>query len=118
MNALTEFAFALGLLIVYDIPWLILIRGTFGSMIQSIQKEPLEVRFAPALVVYLALAYLVLQAKTIVEAFLMGAATYAVYDFTNLSTLQKWSPQIAIQDTLWGGVLFAAVRYTLNRFTK
>lgn len=118
MISLTQFAFALGLLIVYDIPWLLLIRGSFGSMIQSIQREPLEAKFLPTLVVYLALAYLILQTETMADAFFMGAATYAVYDFTNLATIKKWSPQIAVKDALWGGVLFAAVRYTLNHFTK
>ncbi len=46
----------------------------------------------------------------------MGAATYAVYDFTNLATLKNYDFSFAVVDTLWGGVLFAIVRFLLNRF--
>jgi uncharacterized membrane protein len=114
MNHFTEYVFALGLLIVFDIPWLLFIRHSFGNMIQSIQKQPLTVKFTPAIVVYFAMAYLVLETSTPLQAFFVGAAVYAVYEFTNLSTINKWSAQIAIQDTLWGGILFAAVRFFIN----
>jgi len=39
----------------------------------------------------------------------MGAAVYAVYDFTSLAILTKYSPTIAVADVLWGGVLFGTV---------
>ncbi len=69
----------------------------------------------PAAVVYIALGYLVLQTKTPLEAFYIGAATYAVYDFTNLATLKNYDFSFALVDSLWGGILFALVRFLLNR---
>ena len=73
-------------------------------------------RFGPALVVYVALAYLVYQVKTVQEAALLGAATYAVYDFTSMALLKKYELNVAIADTLWGGALFAIVFTLLKRF--
>ena len=40
----------------------------------------------------------------------MGLCTYAVYDFTNYSTLANYELQFAIADSIWGGVLFSIVR--------
>jgi uncharacterized membrane protein len=45
----------------------------------------------------------------------MGAAVYAVYDFTNLAMFKNYTLSFALMDTLWGGALFALVRYALNR---
>jgi uncharacterized membrane protein len=73
-------------------------------------------RFGPALIVYIALAYLIYQVKTIQEAALLGAATYAVYDFTQLFTFDKYPFEFAIADTLWGGTLMAVTWSIATRF--
>lgn len=86
------------------------------AMIQRIQGSPLNLRYVPAAVVYAAMAYLLLLTKTPLEAFYLGAATYAVYDFTNLATLKNYDFSFALVDTLWGGILFALARFLLNRF--
>lgn len=104
------------LLLVLDLPWLMLTQPWVGSMIRGIQKAPLEVQWAPALVVYLALGYLLTIPKTVTDAFAMGAATYAVYDFTNLATLRGYKPEFAVADSVWGGVLFAGAKWIKSRF--
>ena len=103
------------ILLVVDIPWLTVSSSYFGPMLQRIQGSPLELRYLPALVVYVALAYLVLQVKTTLQAFYTGAAVYAVYDFTNLATIKKYDLSFAIADTLWGGVLFALTHFILKK---
>jgi len=103
------------LLGVIDLPWLLLIGETAQKLVHRIQGSDLTLKFLPAFVVYLALAYLVLQVETPMEAFKMGVATYAVYDFTNLAMFKNYTFSFALMDTLWGGVLFATVRYALNR---
>jgi hypothetical protein len=45
--------------------------------------------------------------KSLKQAAASGMAVYAVYDFTNLLTFKDYTLSFAIQDTLWGGVLFA-----------
>lgn len=85
-----------------------------GKMFRSIQGAPIQVIWWAALIVYVALAYLVLQTKEPIEAFGLGLATYAVYDFTNLATLRGYEPWFAVMDSLWGGVLFYLTRTVLN----
>jgi uncharacterized membrane protein len=99
------------LFIVCDLPWLYASSSTVQPMIKKIQGGmPLEIRWAAAAPVYLALAYLIQLPKSTAEAGLVGLSTYAIYDFTNLSTLRDYSLEFAIADSLWGGILFMIVR--------
>jgi uncharacterized membrane protein len=109
------FGTAVLLLIVFDLPWLLFIGENAQKLVLRIQGSDLQLRFAPAFVVYLALAYIVMQAKTPLEAFKLGVAVYAVFDFTNLAMFKNYSLQFAIMDSLWGGVLMALVRAALDR---
>ena len=114
-RALHIYGTAVLLLAFFDLPWLLMIGETAQKLILRIQGSDLQLRFVPAFVVYLALAYLVLQVETPLEAFKMGVATYAVYDFTNLAMFKNYTLSFALMDSLWGGILFASVRYALNR---
>lgn len=84
-------------------------------MILQIQGSPLEMKFWAAGVVYIAMAFLLLQMKSPQEAFYFGAATYAVYDFTNLATLKNYDPKFAVADSLWGGILFSIAHTALEK---
>ena len=103
------------LLLLFDIPWLMVSGPYVKSMIQRIQDSALQVQYIPAIIVYLAMAYLILQTNTPLQAFYTGMATYAVYDFTNLATLKNYDFSFALLDSLWGGTLFAITRFVLNR---
>lgn len=116
MNFARNLAIAAVLLFLFDLPWLMVSGPYVQTMIKSIQGTPLRMQYLPAVVVYVAMAYLLLQTSKPMDAFYVGAATYAVYDFTNLATLTNYSPAFAIVDSLWGGILFAIVRTVLNRF--
>ena len=72
-------------------------------------------RLWPAIVVYIALGYLLLQQTSVLGAALSGSAIYAVYDFTNLAVFKNYTVSFAIQDTLWGGVLFAGAFLVLDK---
>ena len=97
-----------GLLLVDSI-WLFTTGPSVLRMTERIQGGPVSFRIAPAVLVYVALAYLVLQVKTLTQAVLTGMATYAVYDMTNYTLLTNYSPVVAVADTVWGGVLFGVV---------
>ena len=105
------------IIFIIDLPWLMIGSKTSKAMIQDIQRAPLSVRYLPSLVVYLALGYLIQIPKSSWEAFYLGSATYAVYDFTNYATLNKYSLQFAITDSLWGGVLFT-IAYNVGKSMK
>ena len=108
MNILNYILVAL-LFVAVDSIWLFLGSGLSQSMISAIQGAPLTLRYLPAVVVYIALAYLVTIPNNNTEAFLLGLSTYAIYDFTNYSTLNKYSLKFALMDSLWGGVLMTVV---------
>ena len=97
------------LFIAVDSIWLIGGSSLSSRMVQDIQGSPITIRFLPAVIVYVALAYLVSIPKTSKEAFLLGLSTYAIYDFTNYAILKKYSLQFALMDTIWGGILMTIV---------
>ena len=103
------------LLVIFDLPWLFLIGDTAQKLILSIQGSDIKLRYIPALVVYIALAYIVTKVETVMEAFKMGVAVYAVYDFTNLAMFKNYTLSFAIMDSIWGGILLASVRHALDR---
>lgn len=99
-----------------DLFWL-LTGGIYASrMTERIQGSPLKMRYGSAIIVYIFLAYMLLQTKSAKEAFLYGAAIYGVYDFTNHALLDQYDWKFAIADTLWGGVLFVVARHLLKAF--
>lgn len=102
------------LLIALDIPWLWATSQGSLAMFEKIQGVPVRFLLWPAVIVYIALAYLLLQQTSIQGAFLNGAAVYAVYDFTNLAILKDYKVEFAVMDTLWGGTLFALAHYILS----
>jgi uncharacterized membrane protein len=106
------------LLIIGDMPWLATVGRYAMKMVEQIQDQPIKFKWWAAAVVYLALGYLVMITKSITEAGITGAAVYAVYDFTNLATFTNYSPLIAVADSIWGGILFAGVKWTIGHLDK
>lgn len=101
-------------LLFVDLFWL-LTGGIYArAMTERIQGEAVSFRYVGAVIVYLALAYLLLETSSYQQAFLFGLATYAVYDFTNYALFEKYDWKFAIADSVWGGVLFVCTRYLLK----
>jgi len=114
MNQLYSLIKTAGVLFLVDIFWLAT-GGIYGrKMIELIQGQPIQLRFVSAIIVYLFLAYMLLQTKSANEAFLYGVSIYGVYDFTNHAVFQQYDWKFAIADTLWGGVLFVLARHLLK----
>jgi uncharacterized membrane protein len=99
-----------------DIFWLAT-GGIFARrMTERIQGKPIEFRFVSAVIVYILLAYMLLETTSAKQAFMYGVAIYGVYDFTNHALLDQYDWKFAIADTLWGGVLFVVARHLLKAF--
>ena len=105
------------LIALLDLPWLLFNMNTFNQIVSDIQGGKLA-KFKPAagIPVYLALAYLVGRASSITDAFLIGAATYAVYDFTVVFAFTDYPISTAVADIIWGGVLLAAAYWMVKKF--
>lgn len=103
-------------LFLIDLFWLATGGIFFRAMVERIQGRPLEARIISAAIVYLLLAYMVLEAKSYQQAFLFGICVYGVFDFTNLAIFSDYDWRIAVADTLWGGILLAFGRYLIQAF--
>lgn len=107
---------AAAILFLVDIFWL-LTGGIYARrIIERIQGMPMEMRYISAAVVYIALAYLLLQTTSMKHAFLTGVSVYAVYDFTNYATFENYDWKFGVADSIWGGVLFVVARHLLKAF--
>ncbi len=99
-----------------DIVWL-MTGGIYArKMTERIQGSPLQMRYLSAVIVYMFLAYMLLQTTSYKQAFLYGISIYAVYDFTNHALLENYDWKFAIADSLWGGILFVLARHVLKTF--
>ena len=117
MNDLLKLVSLAGLLILVDLPWLFIQGGVVQDIVSDIQADrPMNVRLWAGAPVYLALAYLLTQVTSAPRAFLAGLATYAVYDFTQLVTFDKYPLWFAMADSMWGGVLMALVWWIGSHF--
>jgi uncharacterized membrane protein len=110
MNDALKLLSLAGLLVLVDLPWLYIQGPVVQDIIRDIQADrSMNVRLWAGGPVYLALAYLLTQVTSAPRAFLAGLATYAVYDFTQVVTFDKYPLWFAMADSLWGGVLMALV---------
>jgi uncharacterized membrane protein len=116
MNAVARFFIVAVLMVLIDLPWLRLIGDKYSSLVRKIQGgSDARMRPLPGVVVYLALAFLVLKTKSLKDAFLTGAAVYAVYDFTVMAVFKDYTLGMAVADTIWGGILFTLTRFLLDQ---
>ena len=97
------------LYVLVDLPWLWLNSEYVKNMMEDIQQQAFVFKVWAAVPVYVALAFLVSRANSRGEAFGLGLACYAVYDWTNLSTLAQYSWRFALADSFWGGILTCVV---------
>ena len=107
------------LLISIDAVYLYSIKNIFTKQISSIQGSPLQMNIYGAIVCYIFLVfglnYFILNDnKSVMDAFILGIVIYGVYETTNLALFKKWSINVALLDTLWGGILFALTTYIIK----
>jgi uncharacterized membrane protein len=103
-------------LLILDGTYIYTNKSIFQDTVVNIQRVVMQVKPIPAIFVYLLLVfvinYFIIQKnRTPLEAFLLGLCIYGIYEGTNYAMFKKWTLQIAMMDTLWGGILFSATTY-------
>lgn len=110
--------------ILIDIFYLKLISSKFSKMISNIQGYPIKFKLYSAIITYILMSYglkiLVIDTKNSLnekfkKAFLLGVVVYGVFDFTNLTIIDKWQLELSIMDMIWGGILFVLTVYFDNK---
>jgi len=92
----------------------------YSKLINKIQNTPLQLRFYSAIIVYILIFIMWVVfiynnkdnyslKENIGRAFLLGATTYGIYDFTNYAIFKNWTLPISIMDMIWGGILYSIV---------
>ena len=85
------------------------IHSTFLKETMERIQGPIRVRYLPAAFVYVCLTLLVYKLiqyrVSDLDAFLLGACVYGIYEGTNYAILNGWPPYLFFVDTLWGGLL-------------
>ena len=105
-----------GIILLIDLFW-IATGGIYArSIAERIQGDALEIRYLPAAITYLLLAYMLLETKSYKQAFMYGVCIYGVYDFTTMALFKGYDWKFALADTLWGGLLFVSARWMLKAF--
>lgn len=101
------------LVLLIDGTYLSLTSGPFKSMVSRIQGTPFQMNIYGAILSYIAIVVLIVMftpGRKWWEVWILGAATYGLFDATNYAIFSKYNKWIAIQDTLWGGTLFLLVK--------
>ena len=106
-----KLAIIAGCLLGLDACYLTLLKSHFMEMVRKVQGSELTVRYTSAIACYVFLVgglyYFILKdRRSPVDAFLFGLVVYGVYDTTTYALLKNWRLELAVIDTLWGGVLF------------
>ena len=108
------------LFILIDSIYLKLVSPLFNKLINNIQGSDIKLRFDGALYAYICIVfvfnYFILNKNgTLLDAFLLGFLTYGIYEGTNRAIFSKWSLDVMIIDSLWGGILFSLVYSIIKR---
>ena len=115
-----------------DYIWIgIIYKNKYMNAIASVQGSELTVRYGSAIVVYLAIATMIIvwilprveavtknKSDLMMNSFkyggLLGGLSYAIFNFTNNAIFKNWTLETAIVDTLWGSFLTGATTYVLT----
>ena len=113
------------LLVIVDAAYLKTISPEYSKMMIKIQGSDLKMKLEAAIVVYIAIIavwYFFIYREmdknsvrdNVIRAAVLGSCTYAIFDFTNLAIFDNYRLDLAIMDSIWGGVLFGLSTFLLH----
>jgi uncharacterized membrane protein len=105
--------------IIIDVPVLMYVnKDTYLVNFRNINNGEIDftrLKIISVLICYLIMAfglyYFSVKEKNILNALILGFIIYGIYNATNYATINKYSLNVAITDTLWGSTLFTIVSY-------
>ena len=114
MNVIAPIVGTTGTILAGDLLWLTLRQAYHKQLFQEVQGSPLQLRWLAAIPVYallvFALYFVAVQpARRWQDAAALGATVgavmYGFYDFTNYSTLTRWTLFMTLTDMAWGAFI-------------
>jgi uncharacterized membrane protein len=115
-KAVREVIISAIVMLILDGCYLYLNQKAFSDQIINIQRVVMQFKPLGAVVCYILLIgglnyFIISRNRSIYEAFFFGLVIYGVYDSTNYATIKKWTAELAIMDTVWGGILMSTTTY-------
>lgn len=121
-SQIVPFLFIMALFVMVDSLFITSTRRLYENQIVTIQRVAMTIKPVGAIACYFFLTFGLLyfiilpnqgQGKmdAVYRAFFLGLVIYGVYASTVYAILKKWKPEIAVMDTIWGGVLFSVVTW-------
>ena len=110
-------------LVVVDMGFLYLMGPYFGKMVKSIQGSDMVLNNLTAFITYVILVlqiyyFIISKNASYTDAFILGSTTYAIFDFTNLSVFKNYNINIALVDSVWGGILYMLVTFIFRQVER
>jgi uncharacterized membrane protein len=105
----------------------VIVKSIWKNTIYNIQGSPLKIRFQYAIVTYFLLTagiylFALPRIHSVTDCILWGGLwgliTYGIFDTTNGAVFSRYPLSTVVIDTLWGGVLVAAVCLITFSITK
>lgn len=111
------------ILIALDYTYMFFNKPMFVDQIVKIQRTALVGKPEGFIFCYIFIVlglyyFIIRQHKSPFEAFLLGLFVYGVFELTNYSLFKKWSINMVIMDTLWGGVLFFITTFLVYKIIR
>lgn len=104
------------LFVLVDFLYLTSVTSYFNKQIMAIQNTPIKIDMIATIICYIFLVFgiyyfIIHERRSILDAFLLGAIIYMVYETTNKAILKNWTWKTVAIDGTWGGILFALVTF-------
>jgi uncharacterized membrane protein len=106
-------------ILLLDFLYINLIYNKFNNLVTDIQGSPIKLNIYSAIlcyscIIFMLYYFIINQKKSVTDAFILGVCTYGIYEFTNMSIFNKWDINIALTDTVWGGLLYGLTTYIIS----
>lgn len=111
------------LFILIDSIYLKLVSPLFNKLIKNIQGSNIKLRLDGAIYAYICIVlifnYFIIHKKgKLLDAFMLGFLTYGIFEGTNRALFSKWTINVMLIDSLWGGILFSLVFIIMKLYYK
>ena len=116
-----------GVLMVFlDSCYLYFAKPFYANQVVVIQRVAMQVKPLGALAAYVAMAiglwFFVLKQpitdNVYLKAMLLGATVFGTYNATSYAILKKFSPSLAVLDTVWGVLMYSMATYLYLSITR
>lgn len=111
------------LFILIDSIYLTLASPLFNKVIKNIQGNNIKLKLDGAIYAYICIVlifnyFIIYKKGKLLDAFMLGFLTYGIFEGTNRAIFSKWTINVMLIDSLWGGILFSLVFIIMHIYHK